>query len=417
MAEFSQLVRERLGAQRPAPEHLDPNLLSAFAEGRLSGGERTLALAHLSVCAECREVMAVASQEDDAAETVAAPKWRHGPFTGWRLALVGGLAVLAISATLMLQLEKPEPTLTARINSPTAAPPAAIANEASNAPAEGRTGENKVTESPHNGALRSPSRKQKAEAADELKARSTAAGHVAEQRAPLMAKAQPPAPMALPPPPPPPPQETQTFDQPGQQQNATTAQMQPSLQQQQNLPAMTRGARAGGTSGVVAKSDATPVTSAAPAAPASADRGAELNASRADLNGQQRSLSKAMLKDSGAARWTISPDGKLERAVEAGSQAPAWQTVDVGESVVFRVVNASGADVWAGGNGAALFHSADGGANWARVAPDNNGRKLEGDVISINVAGARHEIVRLRTSMAQSWISSDGGKTWKFENR
>lgn len=41
------------------PEHFDLNLLSAFAEQQLDGGEREFVLAHLSTCSACRNCLAV----------------------------------------------------------------------------------------------------------------------------------------------------------------------------------------------------------------------------------------------------------------------------------------------------------------------------------------------------------------------
>jgi len=59
MAEVSRNVHERLG-QQAAGEHPDANLLSAFAEHSLTEPERMQVLDHLSRCAECREVAALA---------------------------------------------------------------------------------------------------------------------------------------------------------------------------------------------------------------------------------------------------------------------------------------------------------------------------------------------------------------------
>lgn len=43
-------------------EHPDADLLAAFAEKRLLGHEREELLAHLAECADCREVVALASR-------------------------------------------------------------------------------------------------------------------------------------------------------------------------------------------------------------------------------------------------------------------------------------------------------------------------------------------------------------------
>ena len=117
------------------------------------------------------------------------------------------------------------------------------------------------------------------------------------------------------------------------------------------------------------------------------------------------------------AQWTISADGKLQRSTKVAAKSPVWQPVDVGEPVTFRVVNANFNDVWAGGNNGTLFHSSDAGDHWTRIVPKDGDYKLDGDVISMSIAGATNQIIRLRTSSGQSWISNDGGKSWKVENR
>lgn len=49
----------RGGSGVSMPEHFDLNLLSAFAEQKLSGGEREIVLRHLSNCRVCRDCLAM----------------------------------------------------------------------------------------------------------------------------------------------------------------------------------------------------------------------------------------------------------------------------------------------------------------------------------------------------------------------
>ncbi len=74
-----------------ANPHLDPELLSAFAEGALPPHERQQCLAHLAECPRCREIAFLSSVP----ETVPAPKkrsWLFGPIP----ALAGSLAAVSI---------------------------------------------------------------------------------------------------------------------------------------------------------------------------------------------------------------------------------------------------------------------------------------------------------------------------------
>ncbi len=72
-------------------------------------------------------------------------------------------------------------------------------------------------------------------------------------------------------------------------------------------------------------------------------------------------LAKALLP---AAHWRITAEGHLERALPGS----AWTRILADQPVAFRVVATIGSNVWAGGSGGALFHSADSGESWNRVA-------------------------------------------------
>lgn len=59
MTKIPNIVRDRLKAA-PAGDHPDANLLTAFAEQVLPDRERTHVLEHVSRCADCRDVLALA---------------------------------------------------------------------------------------------------------------------------------------------------------------------------------------------------------------------------------------------------------------------------------------------------------------------------------------------------------------------
>jgi hypothetical protein len=151
----------------------------------------------------------------------------------------------------------------------------------------------------------------------------------------------------------------------------------------------------------------------------------------------------------GAPRWTISAIGGLQRSLDQGK---TWQAVDVNTkpgyfldadssatsvqiadkasqakvpknkdsgkvakqetgALTFRAVAAAGSDVWAGGAGGALYHSADAGNNWARIVPASAGTTLTGDILSIDFPDPRHG--KISTSTSEVWITGDGGQTWQ----
>jgi photosystem II stability/assembly factor-like uncharacterized protein len=67
-------------------------------------------------------------------------------------------------------------------------------------------------------------------------------------------------------------------------------------------------------------------------------------------------------------------------------------------------------EVWAGGSGAALYHTVDAGNRWTRVMPSAAGIVLTGDIIRIQFSDARSGTVT--TSTSEVWTTSDDGQTW-----
>jgi len=141
-------------------------------------------------------------------------------------------------------------------------------------------------------------------------------------------------------------------------------------------------------------------------------------------------------------RWTISSTGSLQRSFDQGF---TWQVVNVNappayvldatamqtsektsraktkeagkafkrddSSPIFRAVAATGADVWAGGSGGALYHSPDAGNHWTRVTPTFSGVMLTGDIVSLEFPDTQHG--RVSTSTGEIWTTSDAGQTWQ----
>jgi photosystem II stability/assembly factor-like uncharacterized protein len=80
------------------------------------------------------------------------------------------------------------------------------------------------------------------------------------------------------------------------------------------------------------------------------------------------------------------------------------------QPAAFRVVSVIGGNVWAGGNDGMLFHSADNGLHWDKVALANSGVTETGALVSIRFSDLQHgEVV---TDGGASYVSTDSGKTW-----
>jgi photosystem II stability/assembly factor-like uncharacterized protein len=76
-------------------------------------------------------------------------------------------------------------------------------------------------------------------------------------------------------------------------------------------------------------------------------------------------------------------------------------------------VAAVGSEVWAGGSpGDLVFHSPDGGQTWEPQQVFRGvGADIAHDIVRIDFRDALHGT--LETSARQTWVTEDGGETWK----
>jgi Photosynthesis system II assembly factor YCF48 len=105
-------------------------------------------------------------------------------------------------------------------------------------------------------------------------------------------------------------------------------------------------------------------------------------------------------------QWRISPDGHVERLVTADE----WTRVLANETTSFHVVSVVGSDVWVGGDDGALFRSHDGGQHWSRVPLVSSLGTETGTIVSIKFNDPQQGIVL--TSGGSQWTTSNGGATW-----
>ncbi|HLW52521.1 MAG TPA: carboxypeptidase regulatory-like domain-containing protein [Candidatus Angelobacter sp.] len=107
-------------------------------------------------------------------------------------------------------------------------------------------------------------------------------------------------------------------------------------------------------------------------------------------------------------QWTLSPNGIVRRSLDAGK---SWQNVPVAGTAGFRALSSAGTHVWVGGSAGALYHSADSGQTWTRVAPVAAGCKLESDITHVDFADPMNGTVT--TASGEVWNTSDGGQSWQ----
>lgn len=144
MLKFSKFVRSRLALQQTAPaEHLDAEILAAFAEQRLSADERANALSHLAHCPECREMLALISDAATEPRLQRSGSSHRFPLWAWSATAAAALACVVLAVlwpTSLIRRTPPPPVLLARATAPpppvVSAPP--IAKQSIAKPTEAR---------------------------------------------------------------------------------------------------------------------------------------------------------------------------------------------------------------------------------------------------------------------------------------
>ena len=107
-------------------------------------------------------------------------------------------------------------------------------------------------------------------------------------------------------------------------------------------------------------------------------------------------------------QWRVTADGHLEHFSQDG-----WTRAFANQAITFRAVSVLGGDVWAGGNGGALFHSGDGGQHWSKVSLATSSGTETGAIVSIQFDDPQHGAVI--TESGWRYRTSDGGITWTRE--
>jgi len=412
--ELPHSARNALARQAAADEHPSADLLTGFVEHSLSPAEKDRVTSHLSACADCREIVFLASAatqpEQQVAESTATLPARRLRWTSWKWLAPTVAALLIVTAVVVEREQAPEaaPAMrqTAELRQPSAPPKtqAATVSSENQAPASGNKRLALGNKPP---AL---STQKKSTASGEL---SGAVEH--QYKLPsepqggndltyIAQGAAAPQPnggndlsyktknaVAAP------------SNEPGQHSSLNTAAGSPAARS-----ATTKAAPAPPPLQLGAAASAVPsasgqVADATQSAPKVQAEASDLVAKAEPMAGLQKPQQRAAMA---AVRWRITDDGHLERSITTGE----WTRVLSDEPVSFHAIAVIGMQVWAGGSDGALFRSTDDGENWTRVSLTQSGQSESSTVKSIRFDTASEGSVT--TGSGTTWKTTDGGKSW-----
>jgi hypothetical protein len=100
--------------------------------------------------------------------------------------------------------------------------------------------------------------------------------------------------------------------------------------------------------------------------------------------------------------------GTIFRSIDGGR---TWLPVHVGDSMRLTALWANGPEIWVGGEGGALFHSANDGLAWSRIAVTNDGAPLTATITAIDSPAAGVLKLRIQNT-SDTWVTVDGGAHW-----
>ena len=467
MQDVPKFVVKRLKeAALAADAHPDADLLTAFAEQSLAGRERERVMEHLARCGDCRDVVALALPKSEIAALPSVKSspagWLRWPGLGWGVAAAGVLAATLVGV-LQYSHENERKMVASNVAQERVAAPAGLSQPASTQVTAPQVERKKQGADALGSRLTARATRRttaaRAVRGDEAKSvagygsgmaagvgsgvgggigsggGSTIKGDAFAPSAPDAGPGQNTAPVMR--------QQVAVgaTSEVVEVQSAAGAVNKESTTVERNIVAQNQsmlplqGRNTGDLDVVKAK-----------------EPGAGQGASAAPIPGRAAPgplRSSAALMVRALPRWTVSSSGVLQRSFDGGGTwedmnpdvtavgggfakagvgraevggglgpaeaAPTKQSRKISATanaaLVFRAVAASGAEVWAGGSGGALYHTADGGNSWTRVTPSSNGVALTGDVIGIQFFDMQHGTVV--TSNGEMWTTSDSGQTWR----
>lgn len=422
MTKLPHIVKAWMQARKPVGRHPDADLLAGFAEQTLLPTEREGVLAHLSTCAECREVVALAQPE---AAELAAPQPTGVKRSWWALpsfqygAVAAALAAVAVGLMLLREPERPAAVAKLEGNQPAsvAEPPQQAKNDAggavpgvdASAPAGTKTDAKATTPSARKEAWQAINGSVSGAAgAGSGAAVSSAIGYMADK------------------------QSSDAYAQSRRQEkdaaagtvsveaistHATTAEV---AAMEAKVKDETAAAKAGerekpqqaanANAQPEARSDA-PAASAsnevlvAGAAPARQGKGRTAQLPPPPAASPMDSLAlRSVMSKSAAQPWRVE-NGRLGRY---DASRGVYDDVSVPGAAKLSVVGFLANEVWVGGEDGTLFYSNDQGAHWIPVSTGGWSK----DAKFAGLTPTARQSVEVYLSNGERWRSANGGASW-----
>lgn len=444
MEKLPNTIRARLNAAQ-AGEHPDANLLAAFAEQTLLDREREQVLTHLSRCADCRDVIALAAPVITPAaldtRNARGVSWFSWPVLRWS-ALAACVVIVGTAVLLNRQSMSMKTAAVREVDilaaQPSTRPASGYGYTASNTnnaiteeklqtavPGRVHSGKAKPTMAAPPPAFSDLATDKNVQSLDRLKKDED--GGLAGQRGAAIANVAGGLLATQPKPPAPVRSAVAPATRDDNKAHAFEGQDEAKSVPASNASPTPEQLKTSQTVEVSAQNEMVTVESAAPAQPerepGKAKQATGAAAGRAMSYGVLTD-SVTLRKEAGAAaaerargafapatRWTISSDGQLQHSIDAGK---SWQPMVVADNATFRALSFNGPDVWVGGASGLLFHSADSGGHWMKVTPIASGAILVADIAAIEFTDPRHG--KVTTAKGEVWLTDDGGQSWRKQS-
>ena len=430
MPDVPKIVRDRLRADLPEGVHPDPDVLTAFAEQTLAAAEREVVLQHLAHCGDCREVVAlsiptleigsqpVTAPDNESAVAVASRAhekagWQRPWFAwpAWRWAALAAGVVVA-GGILLMHPGKPNAGQEAKqppASTVTRADETLVARQASSPIAENLTKTDKKAAPAKRAFTRDKESKLAYSAAAPAKdalTRGQVEMPAANKAVAVGAAVGSPAPA-------PPGRSSEVVE--------VTAASGPMTAEEARIAVPATGGQVSDLT-TISKAKAAKTESNASSSLQQSESPDQKQGTTGALAGKQGAIAEmntgaanshpdADKSDSPqpaqySAQWSIHGN-ELQRSLGSGG---ARKTV-LHSGRPFLCYAAGGNEIWVGGKGGDLFHSANGGVTWNQVHPSAQEQTLVDDVTHIDVYSPT--VIVLFTSNHQSWSTADGGKSWQ----